>query len=403
MLSPYQAYRNRVQFKGKTQREYVKNKVSESINSLIENSQYGFSISLDGNAHDVAILSTKTTQEYESANIIAPLEVGLDKGKIFYWDNLGDNSNNHYWIILQKMFRPDQPGFNGIAYHCTGDLKWIDDEGKLQIQHAYIRSGRITNSVGVTPETVKKYDNILNYDTEWNMVAATSLNLDLKKGTRFIIKGKAYRVSNIDNVSIDNVSILSLVDDVILDSDDVINSIAYKDEYPYSIELKIEQPINLYAGDVREMPVVIMKNGNEDNSNYILKSSNPSVVEIENNMIVGRSIGVATITVYIANNDTISRDITVQVTEDHIAQDNNVYIVGNDYIKWNTSEDYAFSNLVGGTFTHIEFEGNIKHSESAFGKNTITITVKDKYSGKAVLFGEYNGIEYSKTIYIKSV
>ena len=105
MSSAYQEYKNRVTFKGATKREYVKNKVKESIDDLIFNSQYGFKITVAGEEHDVAILSTRTTQEYEAANVIAHLGF-LDKGVVFNWD-----SSN--WIVLKKMFRPDQPGFNG--------------------------------------------------------------------------------------------------------------------------------------------------------------------------------------------------------------------------------------------------------------------------------------------------
>ena len=44
MSTIFQEYKNRVHFKGKTKREYVNTKVRESIDSLIEDSQYGFSI-----------------------------------------------------------------------------------------------------------------------------------------------------------------------------------------------------------------------------------------------------------------------------------------------------------------------------------------------------------------------
>ena len=83
MSSRYEAYKNRVHFKGRTKREYVKTKVEESIMSLITDSQYGFTINVNGKDQEVAILSTKTTQEYEAANIIAPLSVGLEKEGIF--------------------------------------------------------------------------------------------------------------------------------------------------------------------------------------------------------------------------------------------------------------------------------------------------------------------------------
>ena len=44
MSTTFQEYKNRVHFKGSTKREYVNTKVRESIDSLIEDSQYGFSI-----------------------------------------------------------------------------------------------------------------------------------------------------------------------------------------------------------------------------------------------------------------------------------------------------------------------------------------------------------------------
>ena len=60
-------YKDRVNFKGRSKREYVKTKVTESIMSLIEDSQYGFTIDVYDksnktySSHDVAILSTKIT------------------------------------------------------------------------------------------------------------------------------------------------------------------------------------------------------------------------------------------------------------------------------------------------------------------------------------------------------
>lgn len=89
MSTRYEEYKERVHFKGNTKREYVKTKVAESIESLINDSQYGFVISVYDKKdktysdYDVAILSTKTTQEYEAANVIAPLTVGLEKGTLF--------------------------------------------------------------------------------------------------------------------------------------------------------------------------------------------------------------------------------------------------------------------------------------------------------------------------------
>lgn len=401
MSTRYEEYKERVHFKGNTKREYVKTKVKESISSLIEDSQYGFTISVYNKDdktytdHEVAILSTKTTQEYEAANVIAPLEVGLEKGVLFKWD---DND----WILLKKMFRPDQPGFNGIAYRCTGFLKWIDKNTKeLHIQPAYIRSGRITNAVGVTPDVTRVFDNIRMHDTDWNMVAATQKKLDFHPEMRFIINGQAYRVTNVDNVSIDNVSILSLVDDKLLDTDDVINGIAYDDVYEYVIKNKLTDDTKLYAGDVMELPVLVLKDGVEVEEDVVLTSSDENIIQIDGNRLIGRGIGTAIITVALARNNTIFINIPIEVSEEHTQQEIKLYITGDDYIEWNTTQNYQISDGSAAIFSVETFSKIRKDIEIT--DTSVSISIKDKYSGTFVITAETAQGIIEKTVYIRTV
>ena len=401
MSTRYEEYKERVHFKGNTKREYVKTKVKESISSLIEDSQYGFTISVYNRDdktykdHEVAILSTKTTQEYEAANVIAPLEVGLEKGVLFKWD---DND----WILLKKMFRPDQPGFNGIAYRCTGFLKWIDKDTKeLHIQPAYIRSGRITNALGVTPDVNRKFDNIILHDTDWNMMAATQQNFGLHPEMRFIINGQAYRVTNVDNVSIDNVSILSFVDDKLLDTDDIVNGIAYDDVYEYVIKNKLTDDTKLYAGDVMELPVLVLKDGVEVEEDVVLTSSNEDIIQIDGDKLIGRGIGTAIVRVALVRNETIYIDIPIEVSGEHTQQEIKLYITGDDYIEWNTSQTYQLSDgseAVFGVETFSKIRKEIELTDTS-----VTISIKDKYSGTFVITAETPQGIVEKTVYIRTV
>ena len=401
MSTRYEEYKERVHFKGNTKREYVKTKVKESISSLIEDSQYGFTISVYNRNdktytdHEVAILSTKTTQEYEAANVIAPLEVGLEKGVLFKWD---DND----WILLKKMFRPDQPGFNGIAYRCTGFLKWIDKDTKeLHIQPAYIRSGRITNALGVTPDVNRKFDNIILHDTDWNMMAATQQNFGLHPEMRFIINGQAYRVTNVDNVSIDNVSVLSFVDDKLLDTDDIVNGIAYDDVYEYVIKNKLTDDTKLYAGDVMELPVLVLKDGVEVEEDVVLTSSNEDIIQIDGDKLIGRGIGTAIVRVALVRNETIYIDIPIEVSGEHTQQEIKLYITGDDYIEWNTSQTYQLSDgseAVFGVETFSKIRKEIELTDTS-----VTISIKDKYSGTFVITAETSQGIVEKTVYIRTV
>lgn len=401
MSTRYEEYKDRVHYKGNSKREYVKTKVKESIDSLIKDSQYGFTISVYNKDdktytdHEVAILSTKATQEYEAANVIAPLEIGLEKGALFRWDE-------NDWILLKKMFRPDQPGFNGIAYRCTGFLKWIDKDTKeLHIQPAYIRSGRITNAVGVTPDVTRIFDNIRMHDTDWNMVAATQKKLDFHPEMRFIINGQAYRVSNVDNVSIDNVSILSLVDDKLLDTDDIINGIAYDDVYEYTIKNKLTDDTKLYAGDVMELPVLVLRNGVEVDEDVILTSSDESIIQVDGRRLIGRGLGTAIINVALALNNTISIDIPIEVSEEHIQQEVKIYITGDDYIEWGTSQTYMLSDGSPAAF-EVETLSKIR-KEISFTENSVTISIKDKYSGTFIISADTAQGRVEKTVYIRTV
>ena len=397
----YEEYKDRVHFKGDTKRAYVKTKVEESIDSLIQDSQYGFTIEVYDRdtdtytSHDVAILSTKTTQEYEAANIIAPLDVGLEKGVIFKWDN-------NEWILLKKMFRPDQPGFNGIAYRCTGYLKWIDEHTKqLHIQPAYIRSGRITNALGVTPDVNRFFKNLRMHDTDWNMMAATQRDLEFHPEMRFIINGQAYRVTNVDNVSIDDVSVLSLVDDKLLDTDDRVNGIAYSDVYEYTIKNKLTDDTKLYAGDVMELPLVVLKDGIEVEDDVVLMSSDENIIEIDDGYLIGRGVGTAIVRAALKRNETIYIDIPIEVTETHTQQQVQLYISGNDYIEWNTTETYKLSD---GSAAYFEVEARSKiRKEIEITDTEVTISVKDKYSGTFVITAETEQGTIEKTVYIRTV
>lgn len=404
MSTTYQDYRNRVQFKGKTKRDYVNTKVRESIDSLVDESQYGFTITLltkDPNTkeeirndYDVAILSTKSTQDYERANIIAHNEVGLDRGSLFEW-------NEEKWIVLQKMFRPEQPGFNGYAYRCTGALKWIDKDGRLQVRPGYISSGRTTNSLTYTPDVNYKMDNILLHDTDWSMIAAIQQDPTIHNEMRFIVKGKAYRVTNIDNVSIDNVSILSLVDDKLLDSD-----IVYEDgtgiasETLYKLKSDIQLPMQLFAGDIKAMPVSVYEHGELVEEEIIYSSSNSEVAEIQNDTIIGRGVGECVITCSLKKNPIVTMEISVSVSAEHTEDIPVYYIMGPDTLAWNTVGEYKLSN---GAETQFEVEVFSKMRPIInINSDSVLIELKDRYGGNIVITTEYEGKTIEKTVVIKT-
>ena len=411
MSTTFQEYKNRVHFKGTTKREYVNTKVRESIDSLIEDSQYGFSIEvLTYDIDDVtgehkeiktpaqaAILSTKSTQDYERANIITYNEVGLDRGSLVAWDD-------SKWIVLQKMFRPEQPGFNGYAYRCTGELKWIDDNGTLQTRPGYISSGRTTNSLTYTPDVNYKFDNIVLHDTDWSMIAAIQQDLTIHNEMRFIVKGKAYRVTNIDNVSIDNVSILSMVDDKLLDSDMCFeDGTGVAAKLDYDIRLNIEEPLNLFAGDIKAIPVTVVRDGQAVDDYITLTSLHPEIVEVDGDTLIGRGLGEAKIVCSLKRNPLITKTFQVFVSEVHVDDTPQYYIEGSDFIEWNTDATYTLSGDAAGDW-EVEVFSKVKHTITyAEDKKSINISIKDKYAGAIIITAIVDGVEVLKEVLIQTV
>jgi hypothetical protein len=213
---------------------------------------------------------------------------------------------------------------------------------------------------------------------------------------RFIIYGQAYRVSNVDNVSIDDVSILSLEDDKLLDTDDITNSIAYTDVYEYTIKNKLTEDTKLYAGDVMELPLLVLKDGIAVEEEVELVSSNPDIIEVNGGRIIGRKVGNAIITASLVRNNTISIDIPIEVTDTHTQQEIKLYITGNDYIEWNTSEDYKLSDgsaAVFGVETLSKIRKTIDITDTG-----VTISIKDKYSGTFVITAETEQGTVEKTV-----
>lgn len=411
MSTTFQEYKNRVHFKGTTKREYVNTKVRESIDSLIEDSQYGFSIevltydidNVTGEHKEIktpaqaAILSTKSTQDYERANIITYNEVGLDRGSLIAWDD-------SKWIVLQKMFRPEQPGFNGYAYKCTGELKWIDDNGTLQTRPGYISSGRTTNSLTYTPDVNYKFDNIVLHDTDWSMIAAIQQDLTIHNEMRFIVKGKAYRVTNIDNVSIDNVSILSMVDDKLLDSDIVFeDGTGVAAKLDYNIRLDIEEPLNLFAGDIKIIPATVTRDGQVVDDYITLTSLHPEIVEVDGNTLIGRGLGEAKIICSLVRNPLVTKTFQVFVSEEHIDDIPQYYIEGSDCIEWNTEGTYSLSGDVTGEW-EVEVFSKVKHTITyAEDGKSINISIKDKYAGAIVITANVDGVTVSKEVLIQTL
>ena len=79
-----------------------------------------------------------------------------------------------------------------------------------------------------------------------------------------------------------------------------------------------------------------------------------------------------------------------------------IYIEGPDFIEWNNSATYKLSNEADAEF-EVEWFSKIKHDMPIFTNNSVTIKIKDKYSGDIKITANTNGQIIEKTVYIKTI
>ena len=133
----------------------------------------------------------------------------------------------------------------------------------------------------------------------------------------------------------------------------------------------------------------------------ILASSDEDIIQIDGDKLIGRGIGTAIVRVALVRNETIYIDIPIEVSGEHTQQEIKLYITGDDYIEWNTSQTYQLSDgseAVFGVETFSKIRKEIELTDTS-----VTISIKDKYSGTFVITAETPQGIVEKTVYIRTV
>ena len=163
----------------------------------------------------------------------------------------------------------------------------------------------------------------------------------------------------------------------------------------------------MYVGDIKELPIVVLYEGKPVDEPVILESDNPEVVEVSVNKLIGRQCGKANITVRLQKNSTISIAVPIEVGTEHVVQTEQLYINGNDYIDWNSTEEYKMSDQKSYVFD-VKVQSKVRNTiEKLFDENGaeigVKISIKDKYSGTILINCETEQGPITKTVYIRTV
>ena len=379
---------------GSSLKEYVKNQVRTNLDTFLEKSQYGMDVSIydidteDWHPNRIGIMTGAMTDIRDEVLVLSKIDV-LKMGTLFKWDN-------EYWVVVKREARVIKESFYGTAYRCNVDLKWVDKEGNLRTQKAYAK-GRGMSSILVE----NKYTDppVMAREVDTPITVITQRNLSLEQDMRFLFNGQPYRVTFVDNLSTDGTTILGMYDDILQDGDDVENNIANYNRR-YELRLNFDSDVILEVGKPFEVNYEVFKNGEiTDKKDIVLTVEDPNDVSITGNVITPLVAKDIVVKVSLKDNELIYKEFVIHSGDEWIKD--NIYIIGPDTIVWNGSAEYYLNNTEDAEFVPT-FPSKVKGTYKTTN-NSITISIKDKYSGTIKLVIMTGTDIYTKEIRIVSV
>ena len=138
----------------------------------------------------------------------------IDSGSYIWW-------NNEKWIVLNEENNTVQSHKSFVIRKCSIDINILLEETKytypVYIYNLTLYSDGAKELVNLTTSSAK-------YSI---MIAENKKTNTLDVGTRFIIRGRAFEISLIDDFTIKNVRTLTICETVTNTFDDIENDIAY--------------------------------------------------------------------------------------------------------------------------------------------------------------------------------
>lgn len=393
-LSALDNYRARIEGSiGTSLKDYVKKQVRTNLDVFLDISQYGMDVTIDGETQRIGIMTGGMTDVRDEVLVLSKPDV-LRMGTLFEWDG-------EYWVVVKREARVIKESFYGTAYRCNVDLKWVDKEGNLISQKAYAK-GRGMSSILV--ENQYTDPPVMTRDVDTPITVITQRNLELEQDMRFLFNGQPYRVTFVDNLSIDGTTILGMYDDILQDGDDVVNNVADYSDWTYTISLDFEPDVVWTVDTPFEVKYHVLLNGEIVDEKPIEIIVPEDTCEIEGNVIIPKVAEDIPVRVELESNELIYSEFVIHTGEEWVK--NNVFLVGSDSIAWFTEQTYRLNTNEMAEFI-VTFPEKVKGTYTTTD-NSITVGVGDKYSGTIKLIAittdeGQESVVYEKNIEIVSV
>ena len=228
MTNPYDRHKRRWLVKGGTESEEYLNQAIENFNSLVDNMEaptvhtVEYTLPLDYNIDNKLKENILISDFNEMESIMdkkavhVKLDSKISSGSLIYWDNTS-------WIVTNEEHKSVLSNKTYTMQKCAVDINILYD-GTQYTYPSYV------SNLTLYSDGKKELVNLDVSSAKYTVyIVENEVTKTVDINTRFVIKGRVYEVSLIDDFTIDNVRILTVCETVANSMDDLENDIAYND------------------------------------------------------------------------------------------------------------------------------------------------------------------------------
>lgn len=206
-LEVYEARANR---NGKTHKEVQLNSSIKEFDRYLEGHPSSEEIVFEGEEELASIINHKQNENRTGKLFLTRLTSSIGSGDKIYW-------RNQPWLIYQQTEEPNEAYKKNFGLKCNEVLKWVDDNGLFNRVDCYL-VGPMDAKI---KESFRTSSQIVVPQTNMDIRVMTQSEPRLQLGMRFILGDRAWRITDMDRLSVKGIDYMSMVEDKIDEGDDV--------------------------------------------------------------------------------------------------------------------------------------------------------------------------------------
>lgn len=300
---------------------------------------------------------------------------------------------NSYWILFQKERKPVDSYQTFYMVKSNWLLKWVNDKGAKKESRIYVVGSKDAFIKG----NFRVWNNLVTPQGN-RLIELLAPDIELLKGTRFLIEGEGWSVVDHDGISVDGITFFTAVEDkVITQADDVTNEVANNASIA---KFTIDIPNYTLQYSRGGAPILPIFAAYKDGALYDeIRYSSSGVITYANNTFSATVNGAGVINIEAVEDGEIKKTVSQNITITDTPVQNPFFFKGNSKIKLDRKATYTVVGYPGTlTESNIALSNDLVKFVSASG-NTVTLQGNsDNKTGTVTLAVNAGGSLFTKTI-----